>query len=495
MSAPEPEGFTRVHPISPFIRGGLVALAVVGYFVTQQIDAILSTIGDLPDAGHEGVGPHPLLQLGAAALVVVGALVLGLLSWWFTRFRLGEETLEMTTGAIFRQHREVRYDRIQAVDLVRPLLARLCGLSEVRIESAGGGDSHVKIAYLRRRAAEDVRSRLLRLAEEAHVPAPAAESRTDRRPEGHEPAEGPVTDLPGRGAAVRPVLAVPSRRIIASVLLSWDAVLVTLYAIGALILASFGAASISSGFLPVVLVNGLRAFGRLSRWYGLRIGLRGDTVTIERGLTDTRTSSVPLHRVQALEIHQPVLWRRAGWWSLKVNVAGARIGSATDDAADDVLVPVATTREVLDLLEVVTGDPRTTAEVASLVEGTPRGFVGEPRRARWLHPFAYRRIGYLPGTRAVITRGGWVAPRLQVVPWGRIQSLKVEQGPVARRLGLESVGLVSTMGPVLPEVEHLAQGDAERLADLASRRSSHARHRPRGLVGCDPTPDTVDCDR
>src|SRR5699024_1774932 len=102
---------------------------------------------------------------GAVALAVLGAVLLGLLSWWFTRYRLGADTLEMHTGAIFRQHREVRYDRIQAVDLVRPLLARLCGLSEVRVESAGGGDSHVAIAYLRHADAEAVRSRLLGLAE------------------------------------------------------------------------------------------------------------------------------------------------------------------------------------------------------------------------------------------------------------------------------------------------------------------------------------------
>lgn len=487
MSEREPADFARVHPISPFIRGGLVVLAVLGYLITQQVDRVTTALSDMPEAGGEGSGQYPLVQLGLVALAVIGAIVLSLLSWWFTRYRLGEESLEMHRGAIFRQHREIRYDRIQAVDLVRPLLARVCGLSEVRVESAGGDDSHVQIAYLRHRDAEAVRSRLLDLAERASPPPTKGDAAVDPPVGGMRPQGGSVP--------ARPVLAVPSTRIVASVLLSWDAVLLACFGLAALVLAGFGHAPVIGGFLPVIIVNLVRATGRLARWYGLTIGLRGGTLTSQRGLTDTRTSSVPLHRVQALEIRQSVLWRRAGWWSLTVNVAGAQLGSASADAADTVLVPVATTREVLDLLEVVTADAGTTAEVAALVDGTPEGFVGQPRSARWLHPFARRRIGYLPGRRAVITRSGWVDHRLQVVPWGRIQSLTVTQGAAARRLGLASVHFVSTVGPVEPRVRHLRQDDAEWLGHVSARRSSHARRRSSGPVGCDPTPDTVDCDR
>lgn len=190
-----------------------------------------------------------------------------------------------------------------------------------------------------------------------------------------------------------------------------------------------------------------------------------------------------------------MLWRRPGWWSLKVNVAGAHLGSAEADSGESVLVPVATTAEVLMVLEAVTADPGTTAEVASLVGGTPEGFVGQPRSARWFHPFARRRIGYLPGRRALLTRSGWLDHALQVVPWGRIQSMTLHQGPLARRLGLASLDLVSTVGPVRPRVRHLARDDAQALERLAAARASHARRRSNGPVGCDPAPDRVDWPR
>ncbi len=504
---PEPE-FSRVHPISPFIRGGLVVVAVAGYLVSQQVESIMGT-PDSPPGPGEGGPQEILLQAALVGVVVLGAMLLGLMSWWFTRYRLAATSLEMHSGAVMRQHRQVRYDRIQAVDLVRPLLARLTGLSEVRVESAGGGDSHVSIAYLRHAEAEAVRARLLGLAEAANAPAaPAASGQVsgavtdDGALPGALAAPSSVVSphpgspaLGGTGQPARPLLRVPAQRLVGSVLLSWDAIFFSLLLLVATVLTLVEVGVVIGGFVPLVLVTGMRSLTRLTRWYGLTLALRGDALTSERGLTDTRHSTVPLHRVQAIEINQPLLWRGPGWWSLKVNVAGAHLGSADDDASDSVLVPVATTAEVLGLLEAVTVDPQTTAEVASLIDGRPAGFVGQPPASRWLHPLAHPRIGYLPGRRAVITRSGWTRRALQVVPWGRIQSMTLRQGPVSRRLDLASVDFISTVGPVRPRVPHLSRVDAEALGTLAAARSSRARRRPTGPVGCDPAPDTVDWPR
>lgn len=491
------DGFTRVHPVSPFIRGGLVVVAVLGYLLSQQVDRIIGAAG-APGPGEDGA---PLLVPALLVLLaVVGAVLVGLMSWWFTRYRLGETYLEMHSGAIMRQHRQVRYDRIQTVDLVRPLLARICGVSEVRVESAGGGDSHVSIAYLRHPDAEVVRARLLGLAAEAKgVPHPTgAEAGTDRPLalassglESGQPIPAPAPH-PGSDLTSKPLLQVPAERLIGSVLLAWDTIAFVVLVVLVLVLTVADLGVAVGGVLPVILVTGARSVMKLTRWYGLTVALRGDSLTSQRGLTDTRHSTVPLHRVQALEIKQPVLWRRPGWWSLAVNVAGAKIGSADGDSGESVLVPVATTAEVLRVLEAVTADPGTTAEVASLVDGTPEGFVGVPSSARWFHPFARRRIGYLPGRRVVLTRSGWLDRVLQIVPWGRIQSMTLRQGPLDRRLDLASVDFVSTVGPVRPRVEHLSTAEAQRLGHLAGALSSHARRRSGGPVGCDPTPDPVD---
>ena len=42
-----------------------------------------------------------------------------------SRFRIGSAFVELRRGLLFREHRQVPFDRIQAVDISRSVLARL----------------------------------------------------------------------------------------------------------------------------------------------------------------------------------------------------------------------------------------------------------------------------------------------------------------------------------------------------------------------------------
>ena len=78
------------------------------------------------------------------------------------------------------------------------------------------------------------------------------------------------------------------------------------------------------------------------------------------------------------------------------------------------------------------------------------------------------------------------------MPWHRVQSLTVSQGPVSRRLDLASVAVVSTVGPVSPEVCHLDRAGAEALRGLVEAHASPARRDEDGGPACNGGPDTVD---
>ena len=81
-----------------------------------------------------------------------------------TRFAVTDEAVHLRTGILFRQQRQARLDRLQAVDVVQPLLARLVGLAELKLEVAGGSGSAVSLAFLREADAEALRAELLALA-------------------------------------------------------------------------------------------------------------------------------------------------------------------------------------------------------------------------------------------------------------------------------------------------------------------------------------------
>src|SRR5882724_5191049 len=94
-------------------------------------------------------------------------VVLGVVSWLVTRWRIEEDDLRIETGLIRRSSLRYPLSQVQAIDTVRPGLARIFGLAELRLRMGGTGGS-ARLAYLPLEEAEVLRARLLALATGAH---------------------------------------------------------------------------------------------------------------------------------------------------------------------------------------------------------------------------------------------------------------------------------------------------------------------------------------
>jgi putative membrane protein len=458
-TGPGQDGWRHLHPLSPLLKGGIAFLAVLAYVVSQQADALFGANRDDPTQGHLGLA-------AVGVVVVLLAIIAGAwVSWRFSRFRVAETLIELRTGVLFRQHRQVRFDRIQAVDLGRPLLARLTGLSEVVVQSAGGKDSHLKLAFLTDAQAQQVREQLMALA-----------GRSDEAT-GSGLSDADFADLPAPGPVGDRVLAVPNARILQSVLYSGPGLAIVV-AVPALVLSvALGVPEMVAWLGPMTLAIGSAHLKRLTQECNFELVHQGDRLRIRHGLTDLRTTTVPLHRIQAIEVSQSLPWRLTGWWRIKVNVAGAGTG-AGDAETQTVLMPVGHREEALRVLALVhPGIPRDAALAALEGQGPGEGFVTSTTRARHLDPLSWRRQGYAVLPDGLLTRRGAWYRAAQFVPHARIQSLKVEQGPVQRRRGVATVRIVSTVGPVSPAVAHLDEPDATRLLNEQVVRSGRARQR------------------
>ena len=77
--------------------------------------------------------------LSAIGASIPIGIAYGWFSWRNTHYRIGDDDLRLETGVLRKRSRRVRLDRLQAVDVVRPLVARALGLAELRLEVAGGG--------------------------------------------------------------------------------------------------------------------------------------------------------------------------------------------------------------------------------------------------------------------------------------------------------------------------------------------------------------------
>lgn len=484
----EPQ-WRRVHALSPLLRMWAVVIGVVAVVMFQQSDLIVSAWEAL---GRSSL-PSVLVVGGIVAIFPV-AFALGWLvslPWWRAAgYRVTGEEIAVRRGVISRQLRTARFDRVHAIDLVEPLAARLFRLAGVSVETAGGSDSAVTVEYLPRADAEELRASLL------HLVNGTPDDADDRR-EGTGGTGGTAGTVDTADPAAVIVAPIPISRSIAAAALS-GATVGVLIAVVVAVATPAGLALL----VPVALGVVPWLWGILNTSWRFTARLSGDVLGVTFGLTERRRQSVPLGRIHAVEVSQPIIWRLLGWWKVKVDIAGygaedGKSGSTTT------LLPVGDLNQTLRVLTLLA--PLSASQVTDLAHpegmrenpGSETGGVsgaGEtseivvyrsPDSARWVSPVDRTRQGMTlvaehteptqptqptqPRWQAVISHHGRLRRVVSVIAPAHIQELSLRRGPLQQLLGLSGVQLDLVPGPVTMTGRDLVTADA---VDLVTRLRS-----------------------
>lgn len=420
-----PEHFRRLHPLTPLIKGWAYLAAAIVFGGQNAI--------------RDG---NP----GQFALIVVVVAVIGVIfaaaSWWFTRYGFDGDALRIDSGILSRRSRRVRLDRLQAIDINRPLAGRLLGVSELRLEVAGGSDSEAPLQYL---AADDA----VRLRAELLARAAGIASDTPEAPE-------------------RPVHEVPLERLV------WSTILSGVFVFGALFIVAVGVgfavvpdivASALSALVPGLFAIGAAIWQQLGRNFGFVLAESPDGFRIRKGLLDTRHQTVPPGRIQGVVIRQPLLWRLKGWVKVDVEVAGYAGGSSGNSEQTSTLVPVSPRAEAL-------------AVISHVLPGVDPDNVPldpAPRRAALLRPIGWRRLAFGVDDLVTVVREGVLYRVWTVVPHAKTQNVRLTRGPVQRRLGLATAHIDTTPGPVKASIRHRPAAQARAYVHDQAVRARLAR--------------------
>ncbi len=84
----------------------------------------------------------------------------------------------------------------------------------------------------------------------------------------------------------------------------------------------------------------------------------------------------------------------------------------------------------------------------------------------WLIPRQVKAIGYATTDTDFLVRRGIMFRRLDIVPYGRIQFVDVNEGPIARRLGIATCQLHTASAGTDAKIDGLPVGEAAVLRDL-----------------------------
>jgi putative membrane protein len=422
--------------------------------------------------------------------------------------------VEVRSGILFRTHRRARLDRIQGVSIARPLFARIFGAAKLDI-SVAGQDAKVQLSYLGSADADRLRREVLLLAsgvqqseaEADHAggaadPAgiagptskPAGANAVPGQPDGivhQRMRELLAPELDPSAAPPESVVRIPPGRLIGSLVLSGFTV--ALLVVGAIVVV----ASVTGRqeLLVIILVPGVLAaggyyFNRFTKSLRYSIAGTSDGVRIGYGLLSTSNDTLPPGRIHAVEVSQPLLWRPAGWWMIRINRAGAA-GEGSGQTSTTML-PVGTVddvRRVLGLLlPGLAGEQTRDLVLAGLVARKGGGFSAAPRRSWPYQPLSWRRTGSAATADAVLLRSGFVWRHLSIVPFARVQSLRLTRGPLHRALRLSELTVHTVAGPVrsnLPALDAAAADESfeawaraavrAAAADTAHRWASHPK--------------------
>lgn len=434
----------RVHPASPFVHGWL---AIVGLlWVYWQNTEELSW-----EDRFSGGRLTWTVAIGSAALLLV--LIFYALSWYFTRYKISETHVYVNSGMIFRSQKQARIDKVQGIDIAQPFVARLLGLAELRFDVADGSASVMRLSFLRKVHAHQLRTEILALAQGE----PAAPRDDAQQP----PAMEPV-----------PLMAkVPAGRLLASLLLRVPTIIGLLGALTVGIVSITGNGAFVAGLLPILLGFGGWFYKELNNSWNFSASATDTGLRISHGLADTKQQSLPAGRVQSIQISSPAFWRLLGWYRVEVNA----LGVGDEEFSNLLVLPVGDFNAVTQVMGILLPDlgAENQREVllTAITTGTTHGFINSPMRAKMLSPGAWKHQAFLATQNCVITRFGWLSRSAAFVPHNRIQGMGWQQGPWERRHELAGVRLYSAGGTIIGYLHQLdASVASEFFAAQAQRQ-------------------------
>lgn len=410
----------RLHPVTPLRRAWAPVAVLIGWGVH-----------DPDQAQRQLTRLTTTTLLIALAVLLPAAALYGFLTWWFTHFAVTDTELRIRTGLFFRRTAHIRLERIQAVDVTQPLLARVAGVAKLKLDVVGA-DKKDELAFLGEGEARVLRAELLARAA-GFAPETA-----------HEVGEAPAREL----------LRTPPLDLALSLVLTgatWGTLVAALVVPPLLWLATHSVWTVLATGVPLLGAAGASSVGRFVSEYDWTVGESPDGLRIDHGLLDRTHETVPPGRVQTVRIVEPLLWRRRGWVRVELDVAGS---------SNSVLVPVAP-REVAEAV---------VARVLPGVTVPPVSALSRPpRRAGRCVPVWWRGHGLAVTDAVFAARHGLLRRSLALVPHAKVQSVRLAQGPWQRLWRVADVHVDTGANKTVTARLRDAQEAAELLKGQAER--------------------------
>ena len=105
---------------------------------------------------------HKLFAIIIFVVVAIFAiLITALLQYWFFRFCIFDDELQMKYGVFKKQHRIIKFERVQNVNIKFPFYFKPFKLVVLSLETAGSNDDEASLAGMNKQSAQQLRDNIL----------------------------------------------------------------------------------------------------------------------------------------------------------------------------------------------------------------------------------------------------------------------------------------------------------------------------------------------
>ncbi|WP_020616294.1 PH domain-containing protein [Paenibacillus daejeonensis] len=495
------EDMKRLHPLS------------VIFFIGKTIKDLLYPliVFFLTTIFRENVNYHWLF--GGASLFLVLLIVISVLTWLRFTYAIEPGGLRVEHGVFVRKKLWIGKERVQSVDTTAGILHRLFGLKKLQVETAGGKKPEAELNGITWQEGLRI-SRGLGMSEAERVAVADGDNR-EAAPE--HPSEANESVHSQRTTTALPATTLAVRKLGIGDLAMYSATSGKIGVVLAVAAAAFsqlsdwlaqtfdvwGFISEWSGSRWVVLLvlllltfAWLLAFiGSFVKEYGFTLQLREDKLVIERGLLERNQITVPLRRIQAVHLIEPLLRRPFGWVTVHIVTAGY----AGKEGQSALLFPFIRKKELPGFLEQFAPQFQMPDQWERLERRALRHYlllpmvftilvcipaiIWIPENYGWLSLIlpvitligcllGYRQTGWALSDDQISIQYGSFNKHQGLVPKRRVQWHRVSQSIFQRRRSLAHLTLSLASGAAAASfsIRHAPQQSAESLSNWLSLR-------------------------
>ena len=425
--------------------------------------------------GSASIG-ESLFNLWLILMFLVIPVVDAVIHFLTLRYRIIDGRLQIRTGLLNRQVRDISPERIQNIERVQNIFQKAANLVEIRIETASGADTEGLLSALDQTEAD----RLMQQLNELRGVRPR-----DTTEEYPVIAHNDLNDLLWYSATA-------TRFGMAAVFFGFCFEALQFIEpdqvenIGGLLGFVGGFAILIAAITGAWLLDLITT---ILRHYKNTLIDTGRSLISEEGLLTTRRLELPIAKVQVVSTRRPLLRRMMDFGTIHIETASGQAGG-DGTLLSKAIIPVVKTADLHEICaraipaftnrfdEISWTPPHPKAFLRAAIQSFIRVLIlvtlatlllGSPGLfTALLLPFAIGLVwldheyqGWYISDSIVLTRRGFLDRRVHLVARSKLQSLDVHQGPLMRRWGLGRLALhVAGNTIVLPD---LSLFDATRL--------------------------------